>query len=58
MHMLLSHFGRSNARTCFANPFIVRFSVPGLSILKDCLLEALLELVDRLQFQSTGIDLA
>ena len=42
-------FGRKNARTCFANSDVVRVFVPGLSILKVCLLEALSELAYRLQ---------
>ena len=42
-------FGRKNARTCFANSGVVQVFEPGLSILKDSLLEALIELTFRIQ---------
>jgi hypothetical protein len=47
--MPVSTFGRSNARTCIANPGAERIPAPGLSILKVSLLEALTELTYRLQ---------
>ena len=41
--------GRKNARTCFANSGVMQVFEPGLSILKDSLLEALKEVAFRMQ---------
>lgn len=51
-------FGRSNARNQFANSGVERIPLPGLSILKDSLLEALTELTYSKQNTNYREDLA